>query len=267
MSSSCYLPWLKKHLHMTAHWEKMKAHDVQQAIDYCKKDGKWHEFGTIALGQGHRSDWDALKADINTVAMQEISDKHFRLFVQNYRGLMRYKEMNYTPCVREPPMILWMFGASGTGKTVTLNGMLHSSMNKSYFLSSSNSGSGVWWEGYCEQSIVCMDELRGSWMKHSDLLRVLDSAPHRVPTKGGSAALVASTFLITTNQPPEALFAEDPSGAFIRRIHDFAWVYEISKDCTRMRSFPNLHGQSMTALLKKLTSSSVGSKTESISVE
>lgn len=49
------LAYLKENVSATAHWEVRRGRS-DQAIDYCKKDGDYREFGTVPLGQGSRND-------------------------------------------------------------------------------------------------------------------------------------------------------------------------------------------------------------------
>ncbi len=244
-----YMQWVKDNVHQYAHWEKMIVSDVNLLMNYCKKDGIWEEYGTPPKGQGHRSDWDSLKSDMQAdMGLQEVSNKHFRLFVQNGRGLTTWASLNSRPLTRQAPRIIWLFGSTGTGKTQAGMAMVANRMTETYFLSNSNSGNGCWWPNYHDHKVVFLDDLR-KWMPCSDALRVFQSAPHTVSQKGGSARLAADTFIVTTNLPPESTYDDVDGVAFLRRIHDFAWVYEVFTDRVRLRSFPNVHGRSMSELL------------------
>lgn len=58
------------------------------------------------------------------------------------------------------------------------------------------------WDGYCDQKHVVIDEFRGG-IDVAHLLRWLDRYPVRVEIKGSSRPLVAETIWITSNLSPD----------------------------------------------------------------
>ncbi len=83
-----------------------------------------------------------------------------------------------------------------------------------------------------------MDELRGSWFPHGTALRIFDRNPYRVPVHGGNVPLNCEYLLVTSNKPPHMLYDVDDAGALMRRIYDYAYVYEVQKDCVYIRNVP-----------------------------
>lgn len=240
-----------KKIDARAHFEKMRG-TFDEAVTYCKKDGVYEEYGTQPPGQGKRTDIDDLWADMREdMPMAEVADKHFGQFLRYSRGLADYRRLKSKPRLRGAPMILWLWGPTGTKKTLTMRALVSEHMDNTYFLNGSVSG--TWWYGYNTQRIVVMDDLRGNWMPHHQLLRVLDSTPMTVAYKGGTQVLVADIYIITTNRSPNELYENDPAGALARRVADFAWVYEVYKTETRVWSWPNVHGKSCKPLLNYLT--------------
>lgn len=63
----------------------------------------------------------------------------------------------------------------------------------------------------------------------------------QIAYKGGMAPLAVNTWLVTTNAPPEYTYSTDPSGAFMRRIVDFAWVVQLTHDGAYIMSSPKFH--------------------------
>lgn len=226
-----------------AHFEPMRA-SFETAVAYCRKDGHFEEYGEAPPGQGARTDIEALYSDMQTgMPLTEVSDRHFSQFLRYTRGLMEYRRLHWEPPPRPCPMMIWLFGPSGAGKSQTMKALVRQCLSTTYFLNGSQTG--TWWHGYAEQKVVVMDDLRGAWMPHHMLLRVFDSTPFVVSYKGGSTALVAAVFIITTNRTPNELYEADPSNALARRVSDFAWVYELTRDETRVWSRPKVHGSSL----------------------
>lgn len=85
---------------------------------------------------------------------------------------------------------------------------------------------GKWWPQYAGESVVVFDDLDGTWLTCSDLLRVLDRYPLQVEFKGGYVDIsAAERIVITTNIPVEMWYAKhfethpEHLAALKRRIH------------------------------------------------
>lgn len=77
---------------------------------------------------------------------------------------------------------------------------------------------GDWWDGYCGQGNVIMDDFYG-WIKYDDLLKICDRYPYSVPIKGGYEIFITKNIWITSNVPIDLLYkfpGYDPA-AIIRR--------------------------------------------------
>jgi len=78
-----------------------------------------------------------------------------------------------------------------------------------------------WWDGYCGQDTVIMDDFRATACPFDELLRVLDRYPLKVQMKGTSTELSASAFVLTTCHRPEVTFyaqAHENLDQVLRRI-------------------------------------------------
>lgn len=207
----------------------------EDAINYCKKEGKWWEAG-VKANQGSRSDLEAIKKALDEGAnMYDVAQINFGDFIRYYRGFASYRGL-VRAMPRGVPLVLWFWGESGSGKTMAVSALCEKV--DAYWLTPSSTG--LWWDGYDGESVVVLDELRGSWLPHSTLLRLLDGSPYRAQQKGAMVALRAHTFYITTNKPPHMTYEDDPYGALIRRVHDFCWVYECTKEVFHIRNKPSL---------------------------
>lgn len=206
---------------------------------YCSKDDNWRDWGAPAPGAGARTDLDAVRARLDEGAtLTDISQEYFGVFVRYHRGLALYRTLNHVPTGREDMTIRWLWGPTGSGKTRAVRRMTEHLGLNAFWLQTSPTG--TWWNGYDGQPIVVMDDLRAGWMPHGVSLRVFQRAPYRVPYHGGSANLECAHMFVTTNDPPHMLYADDPANALLRRIRDFAYVYECLDDIVYIRNTPNV---------------------------
>jgi len=74
-----------------------------------------------------------------------------------------------------------------------------------------------WWDGYDSEKTVLIDDYRGE-IPVSRMLQILDGYPLRVPIKGSSRWLHATTIFITSNFPPEYFWKGPNLDAILRRI-------------------------------------------------
>ena len=66
------------------------------------------------------------------------------------------------------------------------------------------------------------DDFRGDCMRLTDLQRLLDWYPLWVEIKGGSLPMLATRYVITSNQHPADWYTRgDPHGTILRRVRDF----------------------------------------------
>ncbi len=235
------LVYVKRVLSPRAHWEKM-AGRPQAAIDYCHKDAHnvW-SWGTPPKGAGTRTDIAMMHEDLQAnVPLQEISNRHFGLFLRYSRGVERWTSLNSSGLDRPAPQILWIYGESGTGKSLAAKEVV-ATVGPEQVYALSATPTGAWWDGYTGQKYVLMDDFRGNWMPHFQALRTLDGGQLQVAFKGGMVWLKATRFIVTSNKPPQDTYAEDPSGALMRRIVDFAWVFQIVNGERVCESSPKVH--------------------------
>ncbi len=90
----------------------------------------------------------------------------------------------------------------------SLSGFM-SSVNPTIFYS--HGGEKHWFDGYSNQTHVILDDFRDNeenpcGMNFNFLLKLLDRYPFRVPVKGGQVEMVASTFFISSPDPPSKMY-------------------------------------------------------------
>lgn len=107
----------------------------------------------------------------------------------------------------EKPFVVWLSGATGTGKTRSLFelGERVAGSRDDIWISS---GSLRWFDGYDCQSVAIFDDFRSEHVPHfSFLLRLLDRYPVRVEFKGGFVNWVPKFIFVSCPNSPEDCFA------------------------------------------------------------
>lgn len=203
------LPRLKK-FNSKIHWEKRQGKQ-EQAIDYCKKDGDFHEIGEAkASVQGKRNDLNEVREIIkNGGGMKDVVE-----VATSYQSIkMAETYLKYVEKKRDwMPVVKWFYGPTGTGKTR----QAVEEAGDDYYISSRNL---KWWEGYDAHENVIIDDFRKDFCTFHELLRILDRYPYRIEVKGGSRQLLAKTIWITSCYPPDQVYeTREDIGQLLRRI-------------------------------------------------
>lgn len=225
-----------------AHVEKRMGTRAQ-AMNYCVKEdsqvqkplilykGRWidsvensQDFGElwerlVILTKDSKSSTKSSLMKIKSIlcsgesnAIETIADDYFDIWVRYHRAFDRYLLMKQKP--RDHPMRIFVLcGPSGTGKSRWAMDF----DQKAYWKQRSG-----WWDGYCGQKTVVLDEFYG-WLPYDTLLRLCDRYPLLVETKGGQVNMVADTIIITSNKSPSLWYKNVYFPAFERRVT--SWVF------------------------------------------
>jgi len=160
-------------------------------------------------GQGARNDIHAATELIRAGGtLQTVAQEHGEAYVKFHRGFLAFQSAIHSgPRVRDaggvfqPPRVFWFYGSTGTGKTLAV--FEASGAEEVY----SKPGGNDWWDGYCGQPVVLLDDYRGNWFPFANLLRLLDRYPLQVPFKGGYVPFNSPTIYITCPVRPEVLYS------------------------------------------------------------
>lgn len=183
------------------HWSPRKG-TQKQAVDYCKKDNNYVEWGTPKK-QGERRDLNEIRdAIVEGASMYDIATNHFGDFMRYHKGFEKFQYLHIAQematKIREIECQYW-WGPTRSGKTRAAWELLKAP----YILNEGNTG--FWWTGYMNQENILIDDFRGTTPLHI-LLRWLDRYPVQVPCHGGYHWLCAKKIIITSNVPLESLY-------------------------------------------------------------
>lgn len=183
-----------------AHIEMARA-TPEQNRRYCSKEdnGTFRERGVLPK-QGRRTDLDNIKEAIKDGSIKTTTDLYeaatsFQAFRMGQIGL------SLQPPKKVPPTVIWLHGPTGSGKSL----WAHSRFPGAWW--SGLADSRFFFEGYAGQDVAVFDDYRGSCLKFSFLLRVLDRYPLKVEVKGSSVWFTAHTIIITSCFSPQEAYA------------------------------------------------------------
>lgn len=195
----------------TAHLEPRRG-SQRDAIAYAKKeqtrlDGPW-EWGS-PREQGARNDLADIRDKLERRDPEgDIAADHFGSWVRYHRSFREYKRVRRLESVRDWPMeLIFLIGPSGTGK---------SSKARRDFPDAYWGPKGKWWDGYCGQDTVVVDEMYGHRMSFTELLQLCDRYPYQVETKGGVTQFLARRIVFTSNQHPQDWYDAE-------KTHQVSW--------------------------------------------
>lgn len=210
-------------------WLGKRRGTREQARDYCTKQETrtWFpepfEIGVFeAGGQGRMSGLSTViqrKRDNPELPLHDAIEGYEDVFVRHSNGLPRLFDLKY-PQRRDrsvAPTVIWLYGASGIGKTRAAWDWLEANFpGKTYQKESDD----TWWDGYKGQPAVLIDEAKGQ-IPITLMLKWLDRYPCDVRVKGGTCALLATTFVLTSIHAPTAYYGSENEPELNRRISKF----------------------------------------------
>lgn len=210
---------LKKLFNAHAHWEVRKG-TAKQASEYCKKEGKFEEFGSLSQ-QGKRTDLEEVSQMVRDgETMQNIATAHTSTFIKYHKGILAAQNaINGLYDFKDrttKPKVVWRWGDTGVGKSRVAR-----EAHKSFYIKDGT----PWWDGYTQQEAIIIDDFDGKW-PFRDLLRLLDYGPYQGQIKGGYVKINSPIIYITCEFPPESAF-HIPTGDMaqvLRRIDEVIHV-------------------------------------------
>lgn len=176
---------------------------IKQSEDYVTKEDTADpdhpdvvRYGTRPSGQGTRTDISDIVSAIDAGATElEIYEADPMFYLKHPNGIKRIIQIRQNK--RDfKTKVYWFYGESGSGKSqkaFEIGGL------KAYY----KNGSVEFWENYCNEEVVIIDDYRASMCCFSEFLRILDRYPHMVNVKGAFAEFNSKIIIITSPRPPK----------------------------------------------------------------
>ena len=202
------LPQLRKLL-PRAHWERAVAAD---AMNYCMKEE--YEIEDNRKRKGERTDLKTACQTLKEGGLNKLIGEHPEMYVKYSAG---FEKLSNIYCQlggglrREKPIVKWLYGPTGVGKTRSVV-----EAEDDLWISSKSLR---WWTGYRGQESILFDDFRKDFCTFHELLRILDRYPYFVEVKGGARLLTATRIYITSCFSPRDVYnTREDIGQLIRRI-------------------------------------------------
>lgn len=180
-----------------------------EAAAYCKKTGKFDEFGTLSdVGSGgvvggekEKARWAnvielAKKGELDTIAENDP-----QAYVHAYRTLKEIaKDHMQRPPSEEETTGYWIYGPSGVGKSRSVRE--HFPANTLY-----EKMCNKWWDGYQNEENVVIDDLDPDHKVLGHHLKIwADHYPFIAETKGGAMRIRPKRIIVTSQYSIDAIF-------------------------------------------------------------
>jgi len=200
-------------------WIDKRRGTPTEASTYCKKEGKFTEFGELPVGMGKRTDLDNVAEALEDGAtMRDIIDERKLQATQYAKIWLTYNEKERD--LLERAKVYWYWGVSDAGKTHTAKeeiAKLGYEKKDIFKMKCPEPGTKTWWDGYDKHPCVLFDDFRAYSTTLRELIGIMEG-PHRVEVKGGFRQMLAKHIFITTNKSPEESYAQGFGGEEIHQL-------------------------------------------------
>lgn len=174
---------------------------IEEAVQYCKKDGDFKEKGKIAMRSCPTEkdlQWKEIIHMAETGSLDDLKEHYPRQFLQYYKTLMSIRAYKSKPLDGEL-LHEWWYGPTGTGKSRKIwddyPDHYAKPLNK-------------WWDGYHGQEVVAIEEWEPKNECTASKLKIwADRYPFPAEIKGGTIERVRpKKIIVTSNYTIEECF-------------------------------------------------------------
>ena len=174
----------------------------KQAIEYCKKENNFKEFGDVDNvngNQGFRTDLDKVAEMVKDGAtLAEVAEAQPKSWIHYHKGITSLKTVLSEPYTPSGLRGVWFYGVAGAGKSR----YVHETFTDLYLKQQNK-----WWDNYQGEKHVLLDDLDTDKLAHH--LKIwADRYPCTGEVKGGTVNLTHDLFIVTSNFTPGELFKD-----------------------------------------------------------
>lgn len=194
-----------------AHVEPMRG-SINQAIDYCHKDGVFTEFGDKPDGGGRDAQsghWGWLVEHAEKGMLDAIKERFPSYYVRYYERLRALRRRSL-PILDGELAHEWWYGPTGTGKSRTLWEMYPNHYQKEL---------NKWWCGYQDQDVVAIEEWAPKNECTASFLKIwADRYPFTAQVKGGTlVGIRPKKIIVLSNYTIDQCFPNEEDALPLKR--------------------------------------------------
>jgi len=181
----------------------------QQNKTYCSKGGDYTFFGKEPVGQGKRTDLDAAVEDLKvTPSFPEFVRKNVKASCKYFNNFARVHQYLHRPNYDyQKPVVIVIHGPAGQNKTRRAIEMAKT-LKMDIFKKSASTG--AWFDRYCEEPYIILDDFRDTHYEYADLLVLLDGYGSVQQVKCATTLVKPKYWIITTDTPPKEWYKNIP---------------------------------------------------------
>lgn len=198
---------------------------IDEAVDYCKEDGDFMEFGTKPVN-GKRTDLDAVYDKIKSgVPLEDVILEDPNVYNYAHRAMHKLEDIQmrkrYRNFMTEGE---WVYGPTGVGKSE----YAFSNMSSTYVYPYDNSG---WCDGYKQEEIFVLDEFRGQ-IPFNELLRMVDKHPNYSLKRRGREPIpfLSKKVIVTSSMHPREVFKNLSSSDSLAQLYRRFKIFRIDEN-------------------------------------
>lgn len=227
---------VKRLLGNNVHVEQRRG-TVQQAIDYCKKDGQIHSQGTpkrlLSCKDAQKETWRNIIRLAENNELDKIKEEYPSYFIRYLNKLKSLSKgsKEIIPIIENE----WWYGPTGTGKSYTLWNRYPDHFQKEL---------NKWWDNYNGQEIVAIEEWSPKNEVTASALKIwADRYPFTGQIKGGTLAKIRpKKIIVLSNYSIEQCFQnKEDRDPIKRRFKEVYFALPFTPTRERSESYSTLN--------------------------